>query len=49
MRQRYRASPNADFFAVRASDLAAWSDAEREGLIALGKYGEYRLLREAPR
>jgi 4-amino-4-deoxy-L-arabinose transferase-like glycosyltransferase len=44
----YRASPNADFFAVRASELATWSEAERAGLLPLGEYGEYRLLREAP-
>ncbi len=45
----YRASPNADFFAVRERDLRAWSEADRAGLVELGKYGEYRLLRETPR
>jgi 4-amino-4-deoxy-L-arabinose transferase-like glycosyltransferase len=44
----YRASPNADFFAVREGDLRAWSAADRAGLFELGQYGEYRLLREAP-
>ena len=45
----YRATPNADFFAVRESDLRAWTDADRAGLVDLGKYGGYRLLREAAR
>jgi len=45
----YRASPEADFFAVREGDLRAWSDADRAGLILLGKFGEYRLFRETPR
>ena len=45
----YRASPEADFFAVREGDLAAWSEADRAGLVPLGNFGEYRLLREAPR
>jgi hypothetical protein len=44
----YRATPNADFFAVRESDLRGWSPADRAGLLDLGKYGEYRLLREVP-
>ena len=42
----YRASPEADFFAVRVVDLRNWSDADRAGLVDLGKFGEYRLLRE---
>ena len=45
----FRASPNADFFAVRESDLRNWSPSERAGLVDLGKYGSYRLLRETPR
>jgi 4-amino-4-deoxy-L-arabinose transferase-like glycosyltransferase len=45
----YRASPNADFFAVRAQDFERWTDADRTGLVLLGKFGEYRLLREIPR
>jgi len=45
----YRASPEADFFAVRETDLRNWSDADRAGLVDLGKFGEYRLLREATR
>ncbi len=45
----YRASPEADFFAVREGDLRTWSEADRGGLIPLGKFGEYRLLRESPR
>jgi hypothetical protein len=45
----YRASPEADFFAVREVDLRSWSDADRAGLIDLGKFGEYRLLREVGR
>jgi len=44
----YRASPEADFFAVRERDLRKWSDADRAGLVEIGKYGEYRLFREAP-
>ena len=44
----YRATPNADFFAVREGDLRAWPETDRAGLVDLGKYGEYRLLREAP-
>ncbi len=42
----YRATPNADFFAVRESDLRGWSDVDRAQLTELGKFGEYRLLRE---
>ncbi|HQR11210.1 MAG TPA: glycosyltransferase family 39 protein [Casimicrobiaceae bacterium] len=45
----YRATPNADFFAVREGDLRAWTEADRAGLVDLGKYGDYRLLREAAR
>jgi len=45
----YRASPDADFFAVREADLRGWSAADRAGLVELGVYGEYRLLRETPR
>ena len=45
----YRASPNADFFAVREGDLRAWSEADRAGLVELGAFGQYRLLREVPR
>ena len=45
----YRASPNADFFAVREGDLRAWSEADRAGLVDLGAYGQYRLLRETSR
>ena len=45
----YRASPEADFFAVREADLRNWSDADRAGLVDLGKFGEYRLLRETAR
>jgi len=45
----YRASPEADFFAVREVDLRNWSDADRAGLVDLGKFGEYRLLRETAR
>jgi 4-amino-4-deoxy-L-arabinose transferase-like glycosyltransferase len=45
----YRASPNADFFAVREGDLREWSAADRAGLVELGAYGQYRLLRETPR
>jgi len=45
----YRASPNADFFAVREGDLREWSDADRAGLVDLGAYGQYRLLRETSR
>ena len=45
----YRASPEADFFAVREGDLRKWSDADRAGLVDLGSYGGYRLLREASR
>ena len=45
----FRASPAADFFAVRESDLRGWTDGDRAGLLDLGKFGEYRLLREPPR
>ena len=45
----YRASPEADFFAVREADLRNWTDADRAGLVDLGKFGEYRLLREGTR
>ncbi|MEO8344377.1 MAG: glycosyltransferase family 39 protein [Betaproteobacteria bacterium] len=45
----YRATSNADFFVVRESDLRNWLPADRAGLIDLGKYGGYRLLREVPR
>ena len=45
----FRASPNADFFAVREGDLRAWSAEDRAGLTELGRFGEYRLLRETPR
>jgi 4-amino-4-deoxy-L-arabinose transferase-like glycosyltransferase len=45
----YRASPNADFLAVREGDLRGWSDADRAGLVELGTYGQYRLLRETSR
>ena len=45
----YRASPEADFFAVREIDLRNWSEGDRAGLIDLGKFGEYRLLREGTR
>jgi len=45
----YRASPNADYFAVRARDFDAWSSDDRAGLQLLGKFGEYRLLREISR
>jgi 4-amino-4-deoxy-L-arabinose transferase-like glycosyltransferase len=45
----YRASPGADFFAVRDRDLRNWTVADRAGLTELGTFGEYRLLREAPR
>ena len=44
----YRASPGLDFFAVRESDLRAWPEAARAGLVDLGTFGGYRLLREAP-
>ena len=44
----YRASPNLDFFAVRDGDLRLWSDAQRAGLVEIGAYGSYRLLRETP-
>jgi 4-amino-4-deoxy-L-arabinose transferase-like glycosyltransferase len=44
----YRASPGRDFFAVRESDLRAWPEATRAGLVDLGAYGGYRLLRETP-
>ncbi len=46
---KYRASPGSDFFAVRDGDLKAWSEADRAGLMEVGKFGEYRLLRETPR
>ena len=46
---RYRASPNADFFAVREGDLREWSAVDRAGLVELGTFGQYRLLRETPR
>jgi len=45
----YRASPNADFFAVREGDLQGWSEADRAGLVELATYGQYRLLRETSR
>jgi 4-amino-4-deoxy-L-arabinose transferase-like glycosyltransferase len=45
----YRASPDADFFAVREEDLREWSEADRAGLVELGTYGQYRLLREVKR
>ena len=45
----YRASPGADYFAVREADLRKWPDADRAGLVDLGKFGDYRLLREAAR
>ena len=45
----YRASSNADFFAVREGDLREWSAVDRAGLVELGTYGQYRLLRETPR
>jgi len=45
----YRTSPEADFFAVREADLRKWSEADRAGLVDLGKFGDYRLLREAAR
>jgi len=45
----YRASPNLDFFAVRDGDLRLWTDAQRAGLVEIGAYGSYRLLRESPR
>ncbi len=44
----YRASPGLDFFAVRDGDLRLWSDAQRAGLVEIGAYGAYRLLRESP-
>jgi len=46
---KYRASPESDFFAIREGDLKAWADADRAGLVQVGKFGEYRLLRETPR
>jgi 4-amino-4-deoxy-L-arabinose transferase-like glycosyltransferase len=46
---KYRASPESDFFAVREGDLKSWSEADRAGLVQVGKFGEYRLLRETPR
>ena len=45
----YRTSPEMDFFAVRDSDLRTWPEAAREGLVDLGKFGDYRLLREPER
>jgi 4-amino-4-deoxy-L-arabinose transferase-like glycosyltransferase len=45
----YRAGPNLDFFAVRDGDMRLWSDAQRAGLVEIGAYGSYRLLRETPR
>jgi 4-amino-4-deoxy-L-arabinose transferase-like glycosyltransferase len=45
----YRASPNADYFAVRVQDLDAWTNEDRAGLEMLGRFGEYRLLRETQR
>ena len=44
----YRASPGLDFFAVRDGDLRLWSEAQRAGLVEIGAYGAYRLLRESP-
>jgi 4-amino-4-deoxy-L-arabinose transferase-like glycosyltransferase len=44
----YRTTPNADFFAVREVELRAWSAVERGGLVELGRFGDYRLLREQP-
>jgi 4-amino-4-deoxy-L-arabinose transferase-like glycosyltransferase len=46
---KYRTSPESDFFAVREGDLKGWSEADRAGLVQVGKFGEYRLLREQPR
>lgn len=38
-----------DYFAIRESDLKALPPTERQRLEIVGAYGEYRLLREAPR
>ena len=45
----FRSSPGLDFFAVRESDLRKWPEPARAGLVELGKFGGYRLLRESPR
>ena len=38
-----------DFFAMRERDLAALGEADRARLQSVGAYGDYRLLRKAPR
>ena len=45
----FLSSPGLDFFAVRESDLRKWPEPARAGLVELGSFGGYRLLREAPR
>ena len=47
--QRYLDDAAADFFAVREQDLDRLPEADRARLERVGTYGEYRLLREAPR
>ena len=41
--------PAADFIALRAADLERLPEATRARLFPLGEFGDYRLLREAPR
>jgi len=47
--QRYLDDATADFFAVREQDFDRLPEADRARLERVGTYGEYRLLREAPR
>jgi len=42
-------SPTGDFFAIRDRDLAALPPADRARLKEAGSYGDFRLLRKAPR
>jgi 4-amino-4-deoxy-L-arabinose transferase-like glycosyltransferase len=38
-----------DFFAIRTQDVATLPDADRARLVEVARYGDFRLLREAPR
>jgi 4-amino-4-deoxy-L-arabinose transferase-like glycosyltransferase len=45
----YLDDATTDFFAIREPDVAALPDVDRARLEDIGTYGEFRLLREAPR